>query len=387
MAFGVTDDGFVLKDLATIRQEIDDEQRSTIDAGLDLSDRDPLGQVNAVISGSFAELWEVAQAVYNANYPDSASGSSLDNVASITGTVRSADTKTKVVGQVTLNPNTTLPIGSVANLASQPNARFLTTAEVTTVIGEVLDVEFEAETAGFIAVGIGQLSEIAEPVTGWTAVGNTAGATFQGSNTEDDPDLRVKRAAELKAGGSTSVDAIRANLIQNVAGVLDARVTEQLAAHTITCVLRGGVGVTIAQEIFDSRAAGIDTVGALSDVILDTQGIPHTIRYAFATELDFFATITVVVDPLVFDGSGGGETAIKAAMAAYINGLGIGQDVIYETVKASVIPVTIGCGVPGVLNVTACLIGFGVADTAADLAVDGTEVALADVDNITPTVA
>ena len=62
MTYGLTPAGFVLKTFDVIRSEIDDSQRTEIDAGLDLSDDDPLGQINASHTLQLAILWEQLQA-------------------------------------------------------------------------------------------------------------------------------------------------------------------------------------------------------------------------------------------------------------------------------------------------------------------------------------
>lgn len=396
MAFGVTPAGFVIKPIETIRTEVSDYQLANVDPGLDQDPRDPLQQINESHIAQLAELWQLAQASYAALYPDSANDASLTNVASITGTARSASSKTTVPGVlVTLDPNISLPAGSVANLASQPNARFLSDVEVpANPAGGTFPVDFTAEDDGATVVVPGQLSEIAEPVAGWTVVTNpAAGAT--GTDTETDAELRTKRAAELQASGSTSVDAIRADLLR-LDTVVDARVFENdtdivdgsgRPPHSVHAVLRGGVAADVAQQIFISKAAGIATFGVESNVVIDSSGVSHTIRHDNALELVFFCDITVLVDPLVFDAADGPD-AIKAAIETYVDALGIGSDVVYDVVKAAVLPVPgiPDCGIPGVSKITALLIGFGVADQTIDLPVDETEFASSDVANIAVTV-
>lgn len=375
MAFGVTPDGFVTKDLGTIRGEIETALRATIDPLLDTSDQTPMGQLVAVMSGQYADLWEVGAAAYAARYPDSASDSSLDEVSSITGTIRDFATKTLVTGEVTLEPNKALPAGSVAHLSGRPSDRFITLAEVpANPGGGTFSVDFEAESAGSIEVLATQLNTIAEPVSGWLVVTNAAGATKQGTDADTDSELREKRAVELTLGGSTNVDAIRADLVV-LAGVEDAQVTEDLDAHTVSAVLRGGVAAEIGQALFDSKAGGIRTVGSQLEVIIDSQGIPHDLRWDFAAQLDVHVSMTVETDPLVFDGVQG-EIDIKAAIAAYVNALDVGDDVIYDQIKCAALSVA------GVERIPAALIGFGAPTVAADLVVSGTQFAASDVANI-----
>lgn len=394
MAYGVTPDGFVVKPLDVILEEINDQQLAEIDPGLDQDPRSPLQQVNQGHGAQLADVWELMGAVYASQYPDSANDASLDNVSSITGTTRDANTKTTVEGVlVTLAPNSGLPAGSVANLISQPNSRFLSDVEVPlSVPGGVFPVDFTAESAGATVVIPGQLAEIAEPVVGWTAVSNPiAGVT--GTETETDAELREKRIDELEAQGSTNVNSIRADLLR-VESVADAVVFENdrdvanfygrgLPPHSVYAVLRGGAAADIAQALFDTKAAGIFTHGGETEAVLDSMGISHDMHFDFATELIFFAALTVETDPLVFD-TVNGPDAIKAAISDYVNALDIGDDVIYDTVKASYTPVpgVPDCGVPGVLKTTSLLIGFGAATETTDLPVAIVQYASSDVANI-----
>lgn len=389
MAYGITIDGFVIKPLEVIRDEIDSYQRSNIDPGLDLDDQSALGQVNASHAIQLAEMWELAQAVYNAMYPDSASGDSLDNVCSITGTARSPQEKTYIAGvQVTLNPNAGLPAGSVAHLSNQPNARFLSVSAVPAdPVGGVFTVDFEAEEAGATVVVAGQLNTIAEPVTGWTAVNNpNAGVT--GRDIETDSELRIKRIDELEAQGSTNVNSIRADLLR-LDSVADARVFENdtevtdaagIPPKSIYCVTRGGVSADIAEQIFESKAAGIGTYGSENETVVDSEGTEHEIYFDYATELTYYAALTILTDPLVFDATAG-PIAVKANIAEYVNALRIGGDVIYDLIKCAVFEV------PGVLKITALVHDFSASPASTtDLVVDETEYALSDVANIALTV-
>jgi len=387
MVYGVTNDGFVRKPFSVIRSEVEDYQRTNIDPGLILSDRSLLGQVNVSIINQIAEVWELAQGVYASQYPDSSNGWNLDQVCALTGTRRSDDSKTTVTGRVTLQPLKNLPAGSVAHLTSQPNTRFVTLAEVpANPAGGTFDAVFEAEEAGAIVVAVGQLSEIAEPVDGWTAVTNlVAGDT--GTQSEEDDELRLKREDELEAQGSTNVDSIRATL-RRVENVVDAVVTENdkdyvvggLEPHSIYCIVQGGSDSDIAQAIFDSKAAGIKTNGSESEDVLDSKGYVHTMHWDYAVEKAIHTIIKVLVDSLVFD-SVQGPIDIKDEIAAYYNSLGIGDDVIYDQVKCAAFKVT------GIVNIQELKIGFVDPPTGTgNLLLDADEFASGDVANVDVTV-
>jgi uncharacterized phage protein gp47/JayE len=178
MAFGLTAAGFVIKTFEDIRAEVEAYQKFNISDGLLLTDESDLGQINISIILKIAELWELGADLYSSQDPDVANNWSLDQLASLTGTTRNGYSATTVTGQVTLNPNKSLPAGSIANLTDRPDDRFVT---LTTVPadpgGGTFDVVFQAEEVGALNVAIGQLSEITVAVSGWTAVTNAAAGT------------------------------------------------------------------------------------------------------------------------------------------------------------------------------------------------------------------
>lgn len=384
MTFGLTDDGFILKTFEDIRTEVEAYQRLNIASDLDLQDDSVLGQMNIPHFNEDAQLWEVAQALFAAMDPDAATAWNLDQVASITGTLREKYSKTTVTAQVTLNPNKALPAGSTANLTNKPNTQFISLTEVPAdPSGGTFDVVFEAKVAGATLVLPGMLSEISIAVSGWTAVSNSAqGAT--GTQPEDDVLLRLKRDLDLLVTGSTTLDAIIADVSRvvsaNVIGFENDTAYTDLStgipAHSFEIVVSSGDADEIAGAIFQTKAGGIKSFGSSAGTAIDNEGVSHTVSFSFAEEKVFYCTTTIVTT------SGwdvvNGPTLIKAAIAAYVNGLAIGQDVIYDRVKSAIYSVS------GVYKVSACTIKFaGGSYGTIDLSVGTKQFATSDVANIT----
>lgn len=382
MSFGLTATGFTLKTFADIREEIEDYQRLHISEGLILSDDTNLGQINVAHGNQLALLWELAEALYSAFDADTANDWSLDQLASLTGTLRNKYSATVVTAQVKLNPNKALPAGSIANLADRPNSRFISLTDVPAdPSGGTFDVDFQSETLGAIDVAVGQLREISVAVSGWTGVTNAAAGT-PGSEPELDPDFRDKRERELSASGSTNLDAIIAGVSQvatvvDVTGVQNDKdfVVDGLAPHSVAITVRGGADADIAEAIFTETAGGIGTAGTTAVTVTDSQGTDHVIRFTRATALTFYATTVIAKND---DWNGSTSIAeVKTAIAAYINSLGIGDDVIYDRVKSTYINIT------GVESITSLFIDFSASPTGTtDLAVTDGQYATADVANI-----
>jgi len=386
MAFGLTTEGFTQKDLDTILREIEVEQRANINPALNQTADSVFGQVNAIVATKLRELWELAEAVYKSKDPDDATGQALDAVAAITGTVRNAADKTQVTAvTVNLDASTTLPAGSVAHILGDTTARFVTKTDVTSTTAGNYSVDMEAESAGVVPALAGTLTVIAQPVTGWNSVTNpTDGDT--GSAVDTDPALRTRREAELAGIGGTSVDGIRANILQvdqvdyvavfeNTSEITDP---EARPPHSIEAVVEGGLDDDIAQAIWDAKSGGIlshsDT--ADSGTATDSEGNAQTVGFTRTTSKTVYQDIEVVTDP----GTYAGDDAVKAALAAYGITLNIGGDVIHNQGICAALDVA------GVLDINFLKQDFFPAPvTEANLVVGSRERAVISTANITVT--
>jgi uncharacterized phage protein gp47/JayE len=384
MTFGITPTGFNLKTFEDIRGEVDAYQRLNIDAGMLLTDDTDLGQVNASICLQLAEIWELAQNEYSSMDPETANAWALDQLASLTGTARNKYTKSTVTGQVTLNPSKALPAGSIANPSGRPNDRFVTLTTVPAGAGGTFDVAFEAETEGTIEVAAGQLTEITVAVSGWTNVTNALDAV-PGAEPEEDPEFRDKRDRELESSGSTNLDAIIAG-ISAVTGVIDAIGTENSSSatvdgqppHSVAITVRGGADADVAEALYTEKAAGIGTFGSTSVTVADSQAVDHTILFTRGSPLTFYCTMTVEKNA-DWNGTTSSDN-IKALIAAYVNSLGLDDDVIYDKVKAAVLDE------PGVYRIQALTMDFSPTPTGTiDLVVSSSEYATSDVADISVT--
>jgi uncharacterized phage protein gp47/JayE len=275
----------------------------------------------------------------------------------------------------------------VAHLNGRPSDRFVTTVEVPAdPTGGDFDVLFEAETVGTLQVDIGQLNTIAEPVSGWTAVTN-ASAGDPGSEPETDDELRLKRERELEAAGSANLDAIIAN-VSNVDGVIDVSGIDNvkhyyvngLPPKSIRITVRGGSDDDVAEAIFDTKSAGIDTIGDTTINVVDSQGQNQPINFVRGSALTFYAEATLQVSALWNPPDD--LDAAKARVSAYINSLGLGDDVIYDRVLCALYDAE-----EKIEKVLTLTIGFAPSPVGtSDLSVSDENYATSDVANLDITV-
>jgi hypothetical protein len=312
--------------------------------------------MNGILSAEIHEVWEVAEEVYAATYPDSASDTPLDDVASLTGTRREGETKSQLADvEVTLDAFTG-PIaagGLVANVQDDATARFVSTtiADNPGAAPAVVLVDFEAETAGPTPALANTLNEITEPVTGWTAVNNPSSDADLGSNVETDFELRLRREQEIQAAGGGNVDAIRGD-INKVDNVDAVTVTENATSLTdvdgrppksFEAVVLGGADDDIAQAIWDSKPGGIESYSASGDsgTAVDSAGDNQVVPFTRPTSIPLHIEVTISTDQ-----DYAGDQAVKDALVEQGIAQDIGDDVIANAYLCA------AQGVGGVVDVT-----------------------------------
>lgn len=358
MTFGLTPTGFVAKTTEDILGEIETDERAAIAADLDVSAESVVGQINGVIAPKIAELWELAALSNASRDPNAASFAALDAVCAITGTTREQPTKGKVVLSVTLNAGITLPAGSIASVAGHPDNRWVTTESVTNTGGSqaTLSVNAQASVAGPIPANSGTITVIATPVSGWTAVTNAHDAS-EGAPLESDPALRLKREEELSRPGSSPVDAIRSDLLEMVyadgSPVLVAASVEENASSypdslgrppkTVEAVVQFPAGLSgaplavarqrVADQLWASKAGGIDTYGTVTGSTTDSISVVRTVRWTEPTLVDVYVVVSLSIDPATYVG----DAAVKDAILAFGAAMKLGDDVIRARLLCAVI--------------------------------------------------
>ncbi|MBP2638680.1 MAG: Mu-like prophage FluMu protein gp47 [Firmicutes bacterium] len=95
--YGVTDSGFVRPRLAEIKSDIEDALTEAFGVTISTDADSVLGQIIGVWSEREATLWEVAEDSYNAMYPNTATGTNLDNSVAFTGIQRISAEKTTIM--------------------------------------------------------------------------------------------------------------------------------------------------------------------------------------------------------------------------------------------------------------------------------------------------
>lgn len=364
---GVTPEGFVKKTLEEILQEIGDRQRATFGAAFDTSDNTAMGQLNGTFASAHAEAWELLEECFHSFDPDAASGYALTALAGLTGTARRAAAASVVRRQrLSLNAGVTVPDGALIAHAGRPDILFAVVGPVTNSGGSPANIECEAvcTQTGPIGALIGTLTEIVNPVSGWTDTTNLTDAIL-GRDVDSDIVLRSRREAQLALQGGSTVAAIRADLLDveshpELADMRSVRVLENttdttvdgIPPHAIEALIDDGDVPSIdndliAQIIWDSKAAGIATSGSSNGTATDAAGDPQTVYFSRVTLRPVYIDITVTTNS---DFPLGGVDLVKEQILA--EGSDVAELVIALQLRAAAL------NVAGVLDVPVFELGF-----------------------------
>lgn len=350
MAFGVTSTGFVPMRLPDIKASLEASLRASF-GDINLDPTSVFGQFVGVMSKIGADWWEALEDVYLSQYPSSAAGTALDNVMSLNGITRLPATYTQVVCQLTGTLGTTVPAGT--QVKSTNNDLFALVTQVT-IGASPTDGTFQAVVAGAVPAVAGTLTEIMNPVSGWTSVTNAADGTI-GRAAETDAEARQRRESSLAIIGAGPVEAIRARLLENVANVSSVAVFENTGdaydadgrpPHSIEVVVSGGLDADIAEELWNVKPGGIQLYGTSSAVVTDSNGDSQTIYFSRPIQKYVHVEVTVnsyyAEEAFPIDGS----DQLKQAIYDFGLSLALGKDLIIQRWN---IPVY---GIPGISSVT-----------------------------------
>jgi uncharacterized phage protein gp47/JayE len=202
-----------------------------------------------------------------------------------------------------------------------------------------VDVLCRAEVTGSVAAPAGTLTVIETPLFGIDSVTNLLDANV-GRELETDAELRLRRLESLQRAGTATVNGIVTTLRQ-VSGVTNAFVIENNTdavdgegrpPHSYEAYVDGGADEDILEAIWETKPAGIETVGNFSGTVLDSQGFVQTVKFSRPTTADVWLEVDITknTDPSEPGGvyPANGDDLVRDAVLAYGDTFEIGQDVV-----------------------------------------------------------
>ena len=346
------------------------------------------GQQIGIFALAISDTNAACIGVYNSFSPATGQGVGLSSNVKINGMRRAVASNSTVplllIGQAftpILNGAAEDDAGNVWNLPA--SVEIPATGEIT--------VTATAAQAGAITALPGTITRIATVTLGWQSVTNPLAAT-QGNPVETDAQLRVRQSQSTAQPSETILGGI-VGAVLALPGVTACVPYENdtstdyttttppagvspLPPHSISLVVNGGDPVAICQTILLHKTPGCYTYGTTRNVVNDVYGLPH--------DIGFFIPTPVPVGVNIALNAGVGYStiigaAISAAVAAYINALGSGDDVVWSKLW---LPANLcdALGVPtgatGTYDITALTVGTPVDHTGASYAMANIPISL-----------
>lgn len=268
MSYGVTLTGFVSKDLQTIKSELEAEFKSSYGNDLDVSSNSVTGQLIGNLSKKFVNLWELAQAVYAAFNPDSATGNALDGALALVGLTRLNATSSTVVEALYGDIGTLIPSGHLIR-QSITNEDFSLDEDVTISLSSIID-----STISIINVLNNQLYTV-------TINGNAYTYTSDGTATDLEIIAGLKAAIDLGSDPVTVNDNLDGTMqilsddgITAFSLVVDAnlQVDVQATPGNYSAVNTGALSVpSNSVNIIVNSVSGLDSVNNIAAGVIGVE--------------------------------------------------------------------------------------------------------------------
>lgn len=329
----VTAEGISAPDYQTILDTLTSyfQQIYGSDAYLEPDSKD--GQMVALVALAVHDANNTAISVYNCFSPATGYGAALTSNVKINGIARRGATNSTVDLVLTGTAGTSITNGTVKDTN---NVIWRLPASVTIGVGGTVTVTATCSNSGAVAALAGTITTINTPTRGWASVTNPAAATV-GEPAETDAELRIRQGQSVALPSLTPFEGVD-GAIANVAGVTRHKLYENdtgatdsngLPPHSISAIVDGGDVTDIAQTIRGNKGQGTATYGTTSVTVPDTYGNPHVINFSRSTDVPIYGHITLKAFTGYTSQIG---VQIQQAVADYINGLTIGNDVLLSRI-------------------------------------------------------
>lgn len=359
----ITETGYHRPTFEEILADLTLKTKEMFGEDIDVSEQTPLGKLLNIMAYVRGKDHEEAEHIYYSRFPNTANGTNLDRLCPFVGLTRNPATPARYTVTVTGEAGTTIPVGFL--VATESGIEFYNTIETAIKDGETTcTITVECTEAGTIGnVPESDIVEIPSPEAGIDSVKGER-CISEGNDEESDYELRKRILIVGEGAGSGNEASIRASLLR-VPTVTGATVvvneTDETDGdgnppHSIACYVAGGADKEqeIGEAIFKTKPAGIPTIGTTKVVIIDDGGYSHIIRYNTLKSVPVTVAITVS-KTADYEGTTG-AAEIKSNIEEYINGLGLGADVILSALYGHIY------SVKGVEKVTALTINGGTSD-------------------------
>lgn len=339
---GLTNSGFEPETLGNIQTRIKGRLEAA-SPGFDFSPESPDGQQLDIFSYEIFILWQELAQTYHSNNPLMADGGALRNVGMLTGIPYGAAERSYSTVELQGTDGTLVAKGSQV---SDSSGNIFFVAFDTTIPS---NAQVVAETPGPIPVEIGTIVNVVTSIAGWTGVTQTQIGVL-GTKAQTAPQYRNLRQRTVMRNFSSVVDTLGARLLElgieqalivnnDSSSVTEPDGTPPNTVHVTVGEITNVTDFEIAKVILDAKGWACPTylhpTTGITVAVPDSQGVSHDINFSKAIAVP----IEVEVDVTYLDSdNAGAETDIVNALAAHINSLLSGDDVIISRLYPFITP-------------------------------------------------
>lgn len=300
-------------------------------------------------------LYQLAEVVYNSQFVDSASGTTLDQLAANAGITRkpaqTAIGNVKIYGVA----NYELPAGTLFKTSDE--LMYVTTEDIilkdtgkqTITLDSVGNLMHGTDNIGIgtsrylYAYDLGEKynkdgtfkAQQVTPVENILHV--EINDMIGGAEIEKDESLRERITLANEATASSPYNGVLAS-IKRVNGVRSVRIVRNdsmqddgatnTPAKNIHIYVDGGYKDDIGEAIFNSIAAGISTAGTQTVMIKDIAGQKHEVKFDYPNRVGIYVAIKMTKNEELYPQDG--DERVKQVVADYINSVGMGHTIHYS---------------------------------------------------------
>lgn len=324
----LTETGLQVQSQSDLLAQLIADFQTIYGADINVDSNSPDGQALNIYAQGGTDLRELLVAVYNSFSIEAAFGVYLDQRVALNGISRDAGTNTTT--NVTISTSGALNLVGLDALVNDPTAVVFTVADAqgtlyqlvaSVSIGSAGDnvLLFQAATVGIVQPIQNTITVQVTVVAGVTGVNNPDVALSIGTDEETDAALKIKQAKMFFLASTGPSDAIEAQLLQNVAGCVDAFVfdnstsgpVDTVPAYSIWVIVNGGSDADVAQAIYAKKAPGSPMKGSVTVNVNRPNGTTWVAKFdrAIAEPLYVKFSTTPKSPGILFD-----DAAIKTAL-------------------------------------------------------------------------
>lgn len=398
----IDDNGFSRPTYAEIVDDLSTEWRRLFGENAQTGGHSVGGVVIRILAYVLDRLYQLAEVVYNSQFVDSAEGTTLDQLGANAGVARKA--AAPGIGKVMIYGTVGYVVPSGTLFKRSDGLMYVTTEDISlTDTGHAsVDVNGHTVTAPTGTVGYGASDYLYAEEQGdayncsiktdlgqVTPVKEIAYAYMSdvtgGADEETDDSLRERiDLANTSVRPSSPYDGVL-SAVRAVTGVNSVKIitndtmaddpTTETPAKSVHIYVDGGYSADVGTAIFSSLAAGIATAGKTVVSCTDIAGNKHDVRFDYPAGLPVYVSVKLTKDPDQYPLDG--DSTIKAAIADYIDGIGMGGTVRYTYLYKLIYD-----AVPGIVAADVKLGKTQNAMAAADIATSPTQTPATSLDKV-----